>query len=152
MLLCPTTKKVTVIHKTSLSPFQLEIRLLLGVLFSLGSLLFAALGNIFSKTSGWSLKQELISAYIGLAIVVSGFVWLAVEPYIIAISGENDDDKKDDEVAFFPEDPWIWVQSVVVCLLGAYQQYCNICEYNSYPFFPHKFNSNGQLFHATYKI
>ena len=107
---------------------QLDVKLMAGVCFSVGSLVFAALGNVFSKTAGRTLAKELISAYIGASILAIGVIWYLIEPYFMALV--LDEEEMENGVPFWPEDPWILVQSVGVVLLGAFQQYFNISKYS----------------------
>lgn len=92
-----------------------------GVVFSLISMIFSAVGNVFTKKSGQSLAKEMISAYIGVAIASAGVIWYYLGPLMF-------DKEPDAWELLFPSDPLIWLQIFGVSLLGSMQQYFNICK------------------------
>ena len=92
-----------------------------GIGFSLVSMVFSAVGNVFTKRSGQSLAKEMISAYIGVAIASAGVVWYFLGPFMFS-------NEPDSIQMLFPSDPLIWLQIFGVSLLGSMQQYFNICK------------------------
>ena len=87
-------------------------------------MILSSLGNVFSKKAGKTLAKEMISGYIGVAIVFAGCCWYFLEPVVVI----NNDHGYDPIEKLFPSDPWLWVQIVCVSLMGSMQQYFNICE------------------------
>ena len=91
-------------------------------------MVLSAVGSLLSKTAGQTLAKEMISGYIGLAIVLAGILVHYVEPLALQEIYTGTLSSAGRSAPLLPEEPWVWVQTIAISLMGSLQQYFNICK------------------------
>ena len=85
-------------------------------------MVLSSLGSLFSKKAGKTLAKEMLSSYIGLAIIAAALTE-AFTAEVITYDKENKD-----EPPLMPASFWIWAQVIAVSVMSSLQQYFNISE------------------------